>query len=173
MKWSWSLSLRLVYPVLHQPPGATITSRSAVRIRINFWRMVGLYISFEDWANALEKVSVLETGHTRYCSISGSDPLRQSYRLWHGYCRKTPTTTNKLFHSYRFWCYSVIIIISTWTETKSESRINPLNLIKNGVHAYSGIRGAVNLSSTDYRLQARENGNINVVRAFLWHRQSM
>ena len=53
-KWSWSLSLRLVYPVLHQPPGANITSRSAVRIRINFWRMVGLYISFGDWANALE-----------------------------------------------------------------------------------------------------------------------
>ena len=53
-KWSWSLSLRLVYPVLHIPPGATITSRSAVRIRINFWRMVGLYISFGDWANALE-----------------------------------------------------------------------------------------------------------------------
>ena len=53
-KWSWSLSLRLVYPVLHKPPGATITSRSAVRIRINFWRMVGLYISFGDWANALE-----------------------------------------------------------------------------------------------------------------------
>ena len=45
---------RLVYPVLHKPPGATITSRSAVRIRINFWRMVGLYISFGDWANALE-----------------------------------------------------------------------------------------------------------------------
>ena len=38
------------------------------------------------------KVSVLETGHTRYCSISGRDPLRQSYRLCHGYCRKTPTT---------------------------------------------------------------------------------
>ena len=53
-KWSWSLSLRLVYPVLHKPPGATITSRSAVRIRINFWRMVGLYISFGDWANAHE-----------------------------------------------------------------------------------------------------------------------
>ena len=53
-KWSWSLSLRLVYPVLHKPPGATITSRSAFRIRINFWRMVGLYISFGDWANALE-----------------------------------------------------------------------------------------------------------------------
>ena len=34
--------------------GATITSRSTVRIRINFWRMVGLYISFGDWANALE-----------------------------------------------------------------------------------------------------------------------
>ena len=33
------------------------------------------------------KISVLETGHTRYCSISGSDPLRQSYRLCHGYCR--------------------------------------------------------------------------------------
>ena len=30
------------------------------------------------------KVSVLETGHTRYCSISGSDPLRQSYRLMTG-----------------------------------------------------------------------------------------
>ena len=40
------------------------------------------------------KVSVLETGHTRYCSTSGSDPLRQSYRLCHGYCRKTPTTTS-------------------------------------------------------------------------------
>ena len=53
-KWFWSLSLRLVCPVLHKPPGATITSRSAVRIRINFWRMVGLYISFGDWANALE-----------------------------------------------------------------------------------------------------------------------
>ena len=53
-KWSWSLSLRLVYPVLHKLPGATITSRSAVRIRINFWRVVGLYISFGDWANALE-----------------------------------------------------------------------------------------------------------------------
>ena len=53
-KWSWSLSLRLVYPVLHKPPGATIAFRSAVRIRINFWRMVGLYISFGDWANALE-----------------------------------------------------------------------------------------------------------------------
>ena len=52
--WSWSLSLRLVYPVLHKPPGATITPRSAVRIQINFWRMVGLYISFGDWANALE-----------------------------------------------------------------------------------------------------------------------
>ena len=88
-KRSWSLSLRLVYPVLHKPPGATITSRSAVRIRINFWRMVGLYISFGDW---VLKVSVLETGHTRYCSISGSDPLRQSYRLSRGYCRKTPTT---------------------------------------------------------------------------------
>ena len=53
-KWSWSLSLKLVYPVLHKPPGATITSRSSVRIRINFWRMVGLYIFFGDWANALE-----------------------------------------------------------------------------------------------------------------------
>ena len=38
---SLSQSLRLVYPALHIPPSATITSRSAVRIRINFWRMVG------------------------------------------------------------------------------------------------------------------------------------
>ena len=53
-EWSWSLSLRLVYPVLHKPPGATITSRSAAQNRINFWRMVGLYISLEDWSNALE-----------------------------------------------------------------------------------------------------------------------
>ena len=91
---SWSLSLRLVYPVLHKPPGATITSWSAVQIRINFW--------LDGWALYLLwrlgqctwvlKVSVLETGHTWYCSISGSDPLRQSYRLCHGYCRKTPTT---------------------------------------------------------------------------------
>ena len=49
---------------------------------------------FSDW---VLKVSVLETGHTRYCSISGSDPLRQSYRLCHGYCRKTPTTNNQLW----------------------------------------------------------------------------
>ena len=41
------------------------------------------------------KVSVLETGHTRYCRTSGSDPLRQSYRLCHGYCRKTPTTARR------------------------------------------------------------------------------
>ena len=30
-------------PGIAVPPGATITSRSAVRTRINFWRMVGLY----------------------------------------------------------------------------------------------------------------------------------
>ena len=45
----------------------------------------------------LKEVFALETGHTRYCSISASDPLRQSHqshqsRLRHGYCRKTPIT---------------------------------------------------------------------------------
>ena len=58
-KWSWSLSLRLVFPVLHKPPRATGTSRSAVRIRtdgffISDGWLGSIYISFGDWANALE-----------------------------------------------------------------------------------------------------------------------
>ena len=60
---------------------------------------LGLYISFGDWAIALEcsrsptlrtwvfKVSDLETGHTRYCSISGSDPLQDKRRYD---CRRAP-----------------------------------------------------------------------------------
>ena len=58
----------------------SLLDRSAVRIRINFWRMVGLYISFGRLSQCtwVLMVSVLETGHTRYCSISGSDPLRHS-----------------------------------------------------------------------------------------------
>ena len=90
-EWSWSLSLRLVYPVLHKPPGATITSRSAVRIRINFWRMVGLYISFGDWANALE---CWRSSSLRLVipSIAVSPGVTHSDSLCQRYCRKTPTT---------------------------------------------------------------------------------
>ena len=89
--FGWEVVLVLVsvletgLPGIAEPPGATITSRSAVRIRINFWRMVGVYISFGrlSQCNWVLKVSVLETGHTRYCSTSGSDPLRQlSSLIW-------------------------------------------------------------------------------------------
>ena len=72
-------------PGIAVPPGATIASRSAVRIRINFWRMVGLYISFGILSQCTWelKVYVLETGHTRHCSTSGSDSLRHSsFLLW-------------------------------------------------------------------------------------------
>ena len=63
--------------------GATIALRSAVPIPINFWQMVGLYISFGRLSQCtwVLKVSVLETGLTQYCSISGNDPLRQSSSL--------------------------------------------------------------------------------------------
>ena len=53
-----------------------------VRSRINFWRDgCGLYIislSRVSQCARVLKVSVLETNHTLYCSISRSDPLRQS-----------------------------------------------------------------------------------------------
>ena len=81
MKWSWSLSLRLVYPVLHKPPGATITCWSAVRIRINFWRMVGLYISFGDWAT-----------RPMHLSVEGLRPWDWSYPVLQ-YLREWPTPT--------------------------------------------------------------------------------
>ena len=70
-------------PGIAVPPVPTITSRSVVRIRINFWRMVGLYnlSPLGDWANALERwrSSTIETGHTR------SD----SYHRWHGTACRT------------------------------------------------------------------------------------
>ena len=67
-------------PDIAVPPGATFTSRSAVRIRINFWQMVGLYFSFGRLSQYtwVLKVSIFETGYTRYCSVSGS------HHLWHG-----------------------------------------------------------------------------------------
>ena len=70
-KGFWSLFLRLTVA-----PGGT-DSWSAVRFQINFWRMVGLYISFGRLSQFtwVLKVSVPETDHNRYCSISGSDPL--------------------------------------------------------------------------------------------------
>ena len=97
-EWSWSLSLRLVYPVLHKPPGATITSRSAVRIRINFWRMVGLYISFGDWANALEcwrspSLRLVIPGIAVPPGVTHSD----SHHRWYEHCRKTSPTTNTVW----------------------------------------------------------------------------
>ena len=55
--------------------------------------MVGLYnIYLWDWAL---KVSVLQTGHTRYCSTFGSDPLQQSSTLIRR-CRWTPNNNNLL-----------------------------------------------------------------------------
>ena len=77
LKWSWSLSLRLVYPVLHKPSGATITSRSTVRIRINFWRMVGL--------------SPLEIG-PMHLSVEGLRLWDWSYPVLQ-YLREWPTPT--------------------------------------------------------------------------------
>ena len=53
-----------------------------VRFRINFWRMGAIYIYTSpleiDPLHLSVKGLLLEAGHTRYCSISGSDPLRQS-----------------------------------------------------------------------------------------------
>ena len=43
--------------------------------------MVGLYIERLSQCTWVLKVSVLDTGHTRYCGTSGSDPLRQSSSL--------------------------------------------------------------------------------------------
>ena len=54
MRSDYGLVLKTGLPGIAVPPGATIASRSAVRIRINFWRMFGLYISFGDRADALE-----------------------------------------------------------------------------------------------------------------------
>ena len=85
-----SLGLRLVYPVLqYRRERPSLLDLLADWFRINFWRVVGLYISFGRLGQCtwVLKVSVLETGHTRHCSISGSDPLRQPYRLCHGCCR--------------------------------------------------------------------------------------
>ena len=96
-KWSWSLSLRLVNPVLQyrRERPSLLDLLSEIRLLADGW--LGSISPLGDWANALEcwrspslrlalKVSVLETGHTRYCSTSGSDPLQQSSSLtWH--CR--------------------------------------------------------------------------------------
>ena len=78
------------WPALNQlPPSAHFRRRSS----ISPLRREALYLLWRlGQCTWVLKVSVLETGHTRYCSVSGSDPLRQSYRLCHGYCRKTPTT---------------------------------------------------------------------------------
>ena len=78
-KWSWFLSLILVYPVLQY--------RRERPLFIEFGLIsdgwLGLYISFGRLSQCtwVLKVSVLETGPTQYCSISGSDPLRQSSSL--------------------------------------------------------------------------------------------
>ena len=108
-KWFWSLSLRLVYPLLHNPPGATITSRFAVRIRINFWRMVGLYISFGDCANALEcwrspSLRLVIPG----IAVSPGVTHSESYRLCHGYCRGTPTNKQP-----SYWGLNVTFILGS------------------------------------------------------------
>ena len=112
LEWSWSLSSRLVYPVLHIPPGATITSRSAVRIRINFWRMVGLYISFGDRANALEcwrspSLRLVIPGIAVPPGVTHSD----SHHLWYGTVVKPqhPSTSMAELNTIhmRWWCVYV------------------------------------------------------------------
>ena len=91
---------RLVYPVLHQTDWERPSlSRSAVRIRINFWRMVGLYINLWRLGQCtwVLKVSVpWDWSYPVLHVISGSDPLQISRIVFcHGYCRKTPDWTNQ------------------------------------------------------------------------------
>ena len=62
-------------PGIEVPPGATITSRSAVRIRINFWRMVGLYNQLWEIEPMHLSVEGLRPWDWSYCSISWSNPL--------------------------------------------------------------------------------------------------
>ena len=83
-KWSWFLSLRLVYPVLRyrRELPSLLDLLSEFGLISDVW--LGLYISFGRLSQCtwVLKVSVLETGHTRYCSTSGSDPLRQLSLIW-------------------------------------------------------------------------------------------
>ena len=68
------------------------TSRYAVPIRINFWRMVGLYISFGDRANALEcwrspSLRLVLPGMAVLPGVTHSD----SHHLWYDHWITTAT----------------------------------------------------------------------------------
>ena len=112
-------------PGIAVPPGATITSRSAVRIRINFWRMVGLYNSSAlaqspegdigsispsgDWANALE---CWRSPSSRLVipGIAVSPGVTHSYshHRWHD--TFAPTS----IHPSRFKTYPIYITRAHW-----------------------------------------------------------
>ena len=78
--WDWSA--RYCTYRREQP---SLLGLLTVRFRVYFWRMVGALYLFWRLSQCIWvlKVSVLETGHTRHGSTSGSDRLRQPYGLCH------------------------------------------------------------------------------------------
>ena len=93
LRSGFGLSLRLVFPVLQKCRELPSLLDMLTEFGLISDGLDGLYISFGRLSQCTRvlKVSVLETGHTRYSSISGSNPLRQSSVLtWH--CRWTPTS---------------------------------------------------------------------------------
>ena len=78
----WEVIMVSGLPGIAVPSGATITSRSEFGLISDGW-LGSMYISFGRLSQCtwVLKVSGLEIGHTRYCSTSGSDPLRQSSSL--------------------------------------------------------------------------------------------
>ena len=112
-KRSWSLSLRLVYPVLHIPPGATITSSiSPVRNPNSDYFLTDGGTTYLLWE--IEPI---------HFSAEGLRPWDWSYPVWQylrewptptviifdtWHCRYTPTSTHprnrtcKVFHVTRF-----------------------------------------------------------------------
>ena len=86
LRWSWSHP-RLVIPAVAVLPGATVASQPTrtVWFRTDFQRGSILPVK--------GRLKKYETGCTQYCSISGSDPLRQlSSLIWH--CRPNISSTS-------------------------------------------------------------------------------
>ena len=119
---SWSLSLRLVrQKSLVRPAGIACLERPsfldllAVLFRINFWRMVGLYISFGDLANALEcwrspSLRLVIPGIVVPLGVTHSD----SRHLWHDTVVKESITyirTGSAAYFNKFWIFGFLLLL--------------------------------------------------------------
>ena len=126
-------------PGIAVPPGATITSRSAVWIRINFWRMVGLYIFFGrlsveglrlwDWSYpVLQYLREWPTPTVIIFDMSTVvKPQQPPHAVYNDLFLHSGMLTVMRIHNYCMrMCSCVDVLIVTWSQRMDGSR--PLKL---------------------------------------------